>query len=196
MKTTIRSSLGRRGFTAVELLVSTTVFLLAITAILTALVCFLRAHQSYTQTAYFSSRVRLNQERMMQELRNTSTLVAGTANDVTVKMVDLQGSEWTVRYYPQNTSNGISLMRTATRTGSTTPAVSEVFSGLRTYQFTYFDRRGANPTSTPSTPTAIKALRLDLTPLPRHQLLFGRDEATVRDAGNAAVNTVIHFRNS
>ncbi len=46
MKTTIRSSLGRRGFTAVELLVSTTVFLLAITAILTALVCFLRAHQS------------------------------------------------------------------------------------------------------------------------------------------------------
>lgn len=192
----ITSSRRRHAFTTVELLVSTTIFLLAITAVVAALMCFLRAHYSYTQTAYFSSQVRLSHERLMQELRNTSALVAGTATDITVRTVDLQGTEWTVRYYPRTTGGGISLMRAATRNGTGTPAVTEVFTGLARYSFTYFDRRNANPTTTPSALATVKALRLELTPLPRHQLLFGKDEETLRDTGDNGTNAIIHFRNS
>jgi len=176
----------------VEILISTTIFMLAITAIMLALISFIRAQQSYSQTAYFSSAVRLKHERMMQDLRNTSAVISATADSVKVTMNDLQGNQWTVEYYGRDTANGKQLMRKVVETG----AVSEVYTQLSSYTFTYYDRYGKNPTSTPASPAAVKALRLQIAPLARSKLLFGQDEESIRDSSNGLVNAIIHFRNS
>ena len=187
-----RTASHLRGFTLVEILVSTTIFLLATTAILAALIAFLRAQYSYSQTAYFSSTVRLKHERMMQDLRNTSSVLSATADSVKIVVNDLQGNAWTVEYYGETTANGIRLMRKVVETG----AVSEVYDKLASYTFTYYDRHGENATSTPSALTSVKALRLAITPRARSKMLIGKDVETISDNAGTLSNAIVHFRNS
>lgn len=180
------------GFTLVEILISTTIFMFAIAAIMTALITFLRAQYSYSQTAYFSSAVRLKHERLMQDLRNTSAVLSATASDVEIKMNDLQGVEHTVKYYTETTGGKKRLMRKVD--GASTG--SEVYTNLSDISFTYYDRHGVSKGSAPSDLTTVKALRLSITPLARSKLLFGKDEETITDNGGTVSNAIVHFRNS
>lgn len=192
MKHTSQANTHQRGFTLVEILISTTIFMFAIAAIMTALIAFLRAQHSYSQTAYFSSAVRLKHEQMMQDLRNTSSVLSATATSVKIKMSDLQGTEHTVEYYGETTGRAKRLMRKVD--GATTG--SEVYSNLSDISFTYYDRHGVSKGNAPSDLTTVKALRLAITPLARSKLLFGKDAETITDNSSNVSNAIIHFRNS
>lgn len=188
------------GFTLVEVLVSTSIFLLATTAILAALLFFLRAERSYSMTAAFSSNVRLAHERMMQELRNAEMNSADpvpTATSLTVRSYDLAGNQWKISFYADTTSSGTRLVQSAVPVGGGTARVSEVYSGLNGFKFTYFDRSGSNPTNSPVAATDVKAVQLEITPKLRSQLIWGKDSDTIRDADPAKlVFNLIHLRNA
>lgn len=182
-----------RAFTLVEVMISTTIFLLAVTAILAALIFFLRAHQSYAQTAWFNSRVRQTQEQLLQELRNATAITTASTTEIAFSMHDLQGKAWDVRYYPNATGTAV---RREAKPASGSTSDSEVFGGLASYSFSYFKRDGSDLGSAPTTLAMVNAVRLEITPKPRSHLLFGKDESTARKAGdNTVVNTVIQLRN-
>lgn len=187
-----------RAFTLVEILISSAIFLLATSAILAALLYFLRAERSYSQTAFFNSKVRLSHERTMQDLRNATSVTAfpvDAAEGITFESVDLSGGAWTISYYKEVGSGGVSLMRRATP-ASGSPVVSTVYSGLSGFAFHYYDRRGnviANPSGDLS---AVKALRLEIAPIARHRLVWGTDDESIRSSTGNVINAIVHFRNS
>lgn len=183
-----------KGFTLVEVLVSTSIFLLAITAILVALVLFLRLHRSYSATAAFSSEVRINHEKMMQELRNTVSVSTATDKTLTIKIRDLAGLMWTMEYYPE--AGGTRLLRKATP-ASGTSITTEVYDKLTAYTFKYYGRDGTDLTSLPADPKKIRGIQLELTPKARPSMLFGSDTETLRLAGATTIsNAVILLRNA
>ena len=183
-----------KAFTLVEVLISTSIFLLAITAILTALLLFLRIHHSYSATAAFSSKVRVNHEKMMQELRNAVAVSEATDKTLTISILDLAGLQWTVKYYPE--AGGTRLLRKASPT-SGTPIVTEVYDKLTTYSFKYYGRDGADLSAPPSDLKKIRGIQLEVTPKARPSMFFGSDAETLRLAGTATVsNAVILLRNA
>ncbi len=182
------------GFTLVETLISTSVFLMVTAAILTALIVFLRFHYSYSQTASFSSHVRINHEKMMQELRSSYEVVEADAHGLTVKMRDLRGAEWKLTYF--TTPDGQSLMRKAIAADNSI-TISEVHDRLASVAFAFYDRNGSPLPMPPSDLKRVRAVRLEITPQPRPQMFFGSDDETVRNAGNSTVvNAAILIRNS
>ena len=185
-----------RGFTLVEILISSTIFLLAITAVITALLFFIRAERSYSQTAYFSSKSRLSHERTMQELRNAATVTAASADGITFTSVDLRGNAWTIQYYQQAAPNGTKLMRKATPAAGGQDQVSEIYEGLQGYTFSFYDRRGTLLAGQAPDVAAVKALKLEIVPLARHRMMFGKDEDSIRDSAGTVINAIIHLRNS
>lgn len=183
-----------KAFTLVEVLISTSIFLLAITAILTALLLFLRIHHSYSATAAFSSKVRVNHEKMMQELRNAIDVTEASDKNLTIDIRDLAGVQWKVEYYAPG--GGTRLLRKATPT-SGTPIVTEVYDKLTNYSFKYYGRDGTDLGATPSDKKKIRGIQLEVTPKARPSMFFGSDAETLRLAGTATVsNAVILLRNA
>lgn len=185
------------GFTLVEVLISTAIFLLATTAILSALLMFLRAHYSYSQTAYFNSDVRVNYERLMQELRNADLRAGGlptpTEREFTIytHAIDAADTTKTVRYYQEGSAGNMRLMRME---GG---HAAEVFSGLADFSFRYYTTSEAldvDETRDPSSAAAVRAVKLVITPKDRSPMLFGKDTDAITSGGKN-LNITVRLRN-
>lgn len=205
------SHIRRRGFTLVEVLISTTVFLLATSAIIAAMIAFLRAHHSYSQTAAFNSNVRLAHERMMQELRNaemSNDLPAPTATAFTFYTYDLKEVRMKVFYFQSGAAGKYTLMRKATKDLGTTLSTSldpeekvvltEVYSNLESVLFRYYKIANGDVAITPSDAAAVKAISVEIVPAARHKLLKGRDDESIREKSDLSKvsNAIIHLRNA
>ncbi len=212
MKTiSARSRRRSVGFTFVEVLISTTVFLMATTAVIAAMIAFMRAHRSYSQTAAFNSSVRLAHERMMQELRSaemSSALPVPTATEFTFYTYDLNQVRMKVFYFQSGTTGKYALMRKATKNLSQTLSTSldpatdvapmEVYSNLESLTFRYYKISNGDVAITPSDASAVKAVSVEIVPAARHKLLMGRDDEGIREKSNLTKvsNAIIHLRNA
>lgn len=170
------------GFTLVEVLVSTTIFMFAVAAIMTALVLTQRLVYSHSQTVLFGNRVRTNYERVLSQLRNATELIDTSPTQISFKYRDLTGQLRNARY--QFSGDKLYRQDVADGAGFAPPTPDDaIFERVQSVQFIYAKKNGAVTT----TKSDITAATLILTPAARRKPLLGKDELTI--------SATVQFRN-